>query len=201
MPTKEVKGFYGPDGNKSQIIVLDIETAGFSLSDPILEVGMCLLDLESGDIDIVFDAPVMEIKCFTEKCKKAWIFSHSDLSYDKVCEAFGLDFYRPAIEFWFDKFPVAAYNAPFDFRFLKDRKFFFEGLPDPMRLSTPILKLPKKGGGFKWPKVEEAWKYYCPDVKYTELHRGADDAVHEAKIILEMYNRDEFVIPEAIMKL
>ncbi len=66
----------------------------------------------------------------------------------------------------------------------------------PMQLSTPILQLPptRQGTSHKWPKVEEAWAYFFPDQPYIELHRGADDARHEALIVWELYKRDVFKV-------
>ncbi len=64
-----------------------------------------------------------------------------------------------------------------------------------MKLSTPICKLPPvRYGSYKWPKVEEAWSEFFPDEDYVELHRGADDALHEARIIHELYCRGVFAL-------
>ncbi len=58
-----------------------------------------------------------------------------------------------------------------------------------MLVSTPICKCPNKNGrgGYKWPKVEEAYKHFFPESEYVELHRGADDAFHEADIVYELH--------------
>ena len=63
-----------------------------------------------------------------------------------------------------------------------------------MVIATDILKmpLPKSEKSYKWPKVEEAWKYYFPEKKYIEKHRAYDDAVHEAQIVFKMYKRNEW---------
>jgi DNA polymerase-3 subunit epsilon len=44
----------------------------------------------------------------------------------------------------------------------------------------------------KWPKVEEAWEYFFPDIKYIEAHRALDDAQHEALIAHELYKLGKF---------
>ena len=66
-----------------------------------------------------------------------------------------------------------------------------------MRLLTPYTKLPKKGRGYgyKWPKVQEAWDYLFGKTDYVEQHRGADDAMHEAKIVHEMIKREWLKVP------
>ncbi len=59
-----------------------------------------------------------------------------------------------------------------------------------MKLSTPIIKLPNKYGynSYKWPSVEEAYKFYLKK-EIKEDHRGASDALYEADIVLEMFKR------------
>lgn len=178
-----------------RIIVLDIETTGFSMNnDYIVEIGMCTLNLDNGKVKTIFDELIRE-KCFNDNCREAWIFNNSNLTYDEVCNGLPMSFCHGIIQLWLSKFPATAFNAPFDFNFLEHRGFKFKLLPDPMRILTPIMKLPRRGGGLKYPKVEEAWKYYFPDVEYIEEHRGADDAYHEAQIVYEMFKRGEFEIP------
>jgi DNA polymerase-3 subunit epsilon len=65
-----------------------------------------------------------------------------------------------------------------------------------MLLLTEIMKLPKNNGysGYKWPSVEEAFKYFFPDTQYVEKHRGADDSKHEAMIVYELYKMKIFTI-------
>ncbi len=61
-----------------------------------------------------------------------------------------------------------------------------------MKISTPLVKARNTRGGIKWPKVEEAWKHFFPDIEYTEQHRGADDALHEARIIYELIRQGTY---------
>ncbi len=90
-----------------------------------------------------------------------------------------------------DQYPLGctAFNKSFDFGFLKDRGVQINELPCPMLLATYICQLPNKNGydNFKWPSVEEAWQHFFPAVQYDELHRGADDAKHEALIVYELF--------------
>ena len=59
-----------------------------------------------------------------------------------------------------------------------------------MLVSTPVLKLPGRHGNYKWPKVQEACYYFFPHRSdYIEAHRAYDDAVHEAEIVYELYQR------------
>ena len=92
---------------------------------------------------------------------------------------------------------LLKYNNNFDFSFLESRGIEFpKKLPDPMKLLTDIMKLPNNNGynNYKWPSVEEAYKYLFPESNYIEKHRGADDAKHEAEIIYKLYEMGIFKI-------
>jgi DNA polymerase III epsilon subunit-like protein len=98
---------------------------------------------------------------------------------------------KPKIQEVIDSFEngVTAYNNAFDFGFLESRGFNFpKKLGCPMLLSTNICKIPhSRGSGFKWPNVEEAYKFFTGKTDFIEKHRGADDALHEAEIIHHLY--------------
>ena len=183
----------------SKILVADIETTGFqNQGGSIVEVGIVELDLETGATEIIFDSlcreSILDERHFQEPM--GWIFRNSTLTVDEVLDAPRFDQLLPRIQQIFDAYPAGAtaYNRSFDFDFLKSRgvKFGVE-LQCPMKLSTPICQMmPFRYGSYKWPKVEEAWSEFFPDDEYVELHRGADDALHEAKIVYELYRRGVF---------
>lgn len=186
---------------KEEILVVDIETTGFmSQQGSIVEVGMVALNLSTGNFKVVFDSVCRE-KILTERHRKepmGWIFKNSTLTIEEVRQAPELDDLLPRLQTLVNDYPLGAtaYNRNFDFDFLESRGLCFsKKLSCPMLLSTPICKLPpryKKYGDYKWPTVEEAWRHFSPDVPYTELHRGADDAAHEARIVFELYKLGVF---------
>ncbi len=184
-----------------KILVIDIETTGFlQEGGAIVEVGMVSLDLDSGLVEVVFDSVCRE-SILTAKHREeplGWIFRNSSLTVEEVREARDLREMLPELQGIVDGFLLGAtaYNRNFDFQFLENRGLVFgEKLPCPMELSTPICKLPGKFRDYKWPKVEEAWLHFFPDRPYTELHRGADDARHEAMIVWELYKLGVFKVP------
>ena len=66
-----------------------------------------------------------------------------------------------------------------------------------MKLSTNICQIPgRRNNSYKWPSVEEAFKFFFPKIEYKEKHRGLDDAKHEAMIVYELFKRGEFNIDE-----
>lgn len=188
---------------KKEILILDIETTGFlQQGGAIVEIGIVSLDLNTGKIEEVFDSLLRE-DIFTRKHTEkpyGWIFDNSNLTPEDVMEALPADEVFEMVQDVLDSYPLGctAFNKKFDFSFLQDRGLKITELPCPMLLSTDVCKLLKKGhgGGYKWPKVEEAFKYFYPDVDYTEAHRGLDDARHEAMIVYALYERGIFKVKE-----
>ena len=62
-----------------------------------------------------------------------------------------------------------------------------------MKIATDVCKIPSMSG-YKWPNVQEAYDFFFGKTDYTELHRGADDAFHEADIVYELYKMEKFTI-------
>ncbi len=181
----------------SKILVLDIETTGFlNQGAKIVELGMVELDLSNGNITPLFDSLINE-PGFDHRHAEypfGWIFQNSDLTIEEVHAAPSLESLRTEIQELLDQYPATAYNKAFDFDFLRDRGFSIQELDCPMKLATPICKLPHFNGrsGYKWPKVEEAWEYFFGNTGYVEAHRGLDDAKHEAEIVFALYKLGKF---------
>jgi DNA polymerase-3 subunit epsilon len=181
-----------------KIIVVDIETTGFlNQGGKIVEIGIVKLDLNTGDTKPLYNSLIKESgldKSHTQG-KMGWIFKNSDLRFEDLENAPTLENQQELIQTLFNLYQATAYNKAFDFGFLKDRGFLINELPCPMHLATPILKI-NSGfgkGNYKWPSVEEAWKYFFRDISYIEAHRALDDAEHEAKIIFELYKLGLFI--------
>lgn len=185
------------------ILIVDIETTGFSNNDFIIEVGIVTLDIVSGKILPLLDVLTWEKGITREIIDNSWIANNSTITSDAIYNN-GIQFQKliPTIQNLINMFPlgITAFNNVFDFRFLENRGLCLNTKLDcPMKVATDIIKLPhQKRAGFKYPNVEEAYNYYFPEKPYKELHRGLDDAIHEAKIIYEMIKRGEFVVPRLI---
>jgi DNA polymerase III epsilon subunit-like protein len=177
-----------------KILIIDIETTGFShTKNSIIEIGIVSLDLDTGDIRVLFDHILHEEKTTPEEVEKSWVIENSGITALMIHHSPKLSHFKEHIQSIIEMYPLGstAYNNQFDFGFLEDRGFKFPvKLPCPMKLSTDICKIPAKYGksGYKWPSCEEAYKHFFPDEDYVEQHRGADDAVHEAKIVKELYD-------------
>ncbi len=184
-----------------EIAVVDIETSGFqNQGGLIVEIGIVSLDLDTGNITNEFDSIVKEDDFSIKHSQNpfGWVFQNSDLKYEDVVSANSLIEMLPSIQKIFDKFPIGAtaFNKQFDFGFLQSRGLKIRELPCIMLSATDVVDLPPNPGFYtpKWPKVEEAWEYFFPNIDYIEAHRALDDARHEALIAYELYKLGKFEI-------
>ncbi len=184
--------------NFNRVAILDIETTGLDpLKNLIIEIGIIELNLKTGETKILFDSFVRE-SLFGEKHRDSWIFGNSDIKFEDIVNApFFDDTIKEKLSEIFNQYRVTAFNKSFDLGFLKARGINIpKELPCIMLTATGICKIlfPNGGSGYKWPKCQEAWDFFFPNSDYTEKHRATDDAIHEAKILLELYRRGKFHI-------
>lgn len=185
-----------------KILVLDIETTGFlNNNGKIVEIGIVELDLSNGNVKTLFDKVMHERPITREEVENSWIVKNSSLTVEEIQNSKQLVEYKPEIQEILNQYTdgCTAFNNTFDFGFLDSRGFYFpKKLACPMRISTNICKLPHRNGGrgYKWPTVEEAYKFFFGGMaeEYVELHRGADDAAHEAQIVYELFLRGIFKV-------
>jgi DNA polymerase III epsilon subunit-like protein len=182
-----------------KIAVIDLETTGTSPeTGTIVEVGCCLLDLETRFITKLLDTVVkekqLETKFEASSLKKCWVFQHTGLTVSQVRNGPSWASVKPKIQIILNKFPTAAYNSEFDFNFLKSRDLtILHPLPCPMYASAPVLEIPSKEGiyEYKLPSLQEVWNFFFPANRdYTQLHRAYDDAYREALIIYKLYQKN-----------
>ena len=180
-----------------KILIIDIETTGFMPEGKIVEIGAVSLDVETGDITEVFSELCKPEGITVGEVMGSWIIQNgyinpSELKLARPLKSVCADF-QAAIDGqeWVG---ATAFNRAFDFPFLEREGIRLpEKLGCPMLLSTDVCKLPSKNGkaGYKWPKVEEAWSFLV-GTPYTELHRGCDDAKHEAVIVWKLIGMGVF---------
>lgn len=182
-----------------KILIIDIETTGFlKQGGKIVEIGIVELDLSNGNKKILFDEITHEKGITKEEVENSWIVKNSTLTVDLVRLSKPIHKLKDQIQEIINRYDLGAtaFNNAFDFDFLESRGFVFPTKLDcPMKLSTDICMLPSPRGGYKWPKVQEAYDFFFGKTEYIETHRGADDAFHEADIVFELFNRGVFKIP------
>lgn len=182
----------------NKILIVDIETTGFlNNGGKIVEVGFVELDVNSGEKNIIFDYVCHEKGITADEIDNSWIVKNSTLSINQIRYSVEFSVIKSIIQCIINKYPLGctAYNNAFDFGFLESRGIIFpKKLPCPMKLSTDICQIPSPRGGYKWPSVEEAYKFFFPQINFIEKHRGADDAFHEADIVYELIKRKVFTL-------
>lgn len=180
-----------------RIAVLDLETTGFVPSDCIVEIGVCEIDLETGQTTRLLDMPVREHQFQKSTHRHSWVFSHSTLKFWDVLNATPWKNAKKELEWILRHYPITAFNKAFDFAFLKQRDLVpLRELPCPMIRAAEVLKIPGPYGQYKWPTLEEAWEHYFPGLDYIEQHRAFDDALHEALLIRAMHVAGDYAIEE-----
>ncbi len=181
------------DERSHKIAVLDIETTGLKPDNGlIVEIGIVELDLKTGATKILFESIIKEAG-FESSSKNSWIFNNSDLNYEEVIHAPDLVELKEKVQEILNRYHLTAYNKPFDFSFLESRGFLIKKqLPDIMEAAKNVCKIVKFNGEYKNPNFQEAWEYFFPESNYIEKHRAVDDALHEAIVLYEMYQKGNF---------
>lgn len=180
--------------------VIDLETTGFlNQKGLIVELGIVSLNLNTGEIKTEFESLIKEPGFNTAHAQPpyGWIFENSSLRYEDVEKASSMKSLFAEIQATLSGFSgVTAYNTAFDFPFLRARSFTFTALPCPMIAATPLVNLPPAGNRDepKWPSVQETWDFLFGNTGYVESHRALDDAIHEAKIIYELFKRGVYTL-------
>jgi len=148
----------------------------------------------TGATKILFDSLVKELP-FGDIHRNAWIFNNSDLTFEAIEDAPNLNHVKNQIQEILDHYSMTAYNNSFDFRFMELRGFVIKkDIPDIMTVAKEACKIMHSKGGYKNPNMQEAWDKIFPNTNYRVNHRAVDDAIHEAKILFEMYKRGDYKV-------
>ena len=117
------------------------------------------------------------------------------MKFEDINNAPHLNHLKCEIQEILNRYSLTAYNTSFDFGFMESRGFIIKkDIPDIMASAKEACKIMYPKGGYKNPKMQEAWDNIFPNTNYTEKHRAVDDAIHEAKILFEMYKRGDYKI-------
>ena len=174
---------------KSKFLVIDIETTAFTpQTGVIVEIGITLVDVLEKKVEIIFD----EIVHHSQVDEHAWIFQNTDLTPEMIYSAKrSISEIITELQPLFDTYIVTAYNQQFDFSFLRYTGATFPYVGhDPMKVATPILRLPGRNRSHKWPKVQECLDYWA--MNDIEPHRAGEDSFLEAKICLKLHELGKF---------
>lgn len=177
-----------------EILVVDIETANIDTKQNnwdienciICEIGIAKLNLDSGEINPIFDQICREDN---SPDPASWVFKTTSLTCEMIAESTHFEELKDKLQDILNSKPVTSWGHDFDLARLEcssrclaiPTKFW-----DPEHTLTDFLKIPFDSGyGYKWPKVTEAFEYFYPNKKWQQNHRGIDDATIEADIIFQ----------------
>jgi len=119
------------------------------------------------------------------------------LKFEAIEDAPSLNHVKNQIQEIFNHYSMTAYNNSFDFGFMESRGFVIKkDIPDIMTVAKEVCKIMRSKGGYKNPNMQEAWDKFFPNKNYRKNHRAVDDAIHEAKILFEMYKRGDYKIKQ-----
>jgi len=181
-----------------KILIIDIETTGFlNQGGKISEIGIVELNLKNGNKKILFDK-VINPNLDGEHLAKTWIVTNGYMTVDEIQKGVEFKEVKAKIQGLINQYPdgATAFNRKFDFDFLESYGIrFVKKLPCPMERCINIVKLPptermkmyRPDIQYKTPNCEEAYNFFHKGADFTEKHRGADDAWHEADIVYELY--------------
>jgi len=171
-----------------EIVIVDIETTGFYNSDAIVEIAVALVDTKTKQSYLIFDNVVKDKKFSPAKHSNSWIFKNATLTLDDVMRAKPLEDYLDELQKIFDKYPMTAYNKPFDLRFLRACGLKINDIDCLMKKATQYSNYADKNGRVKKPSVEEIYnQFFVIDGQvYIEKHRAGADVMDEARILLHM---------------
>ena len=173
--------------DRSKILVVDLETTSLKPHEgDIIEIGIVSLD-NTGVVESVFETVVRPNRPVAQ-WRDCWAIANTSLTEEVVIGGLSLETIRLTLQSVLNLQPVTAFNRNFDVGFLKHNKFTIHQTIDcPMLITTDILKIPGRRGGYKWPKFQEAWNHFFPEcTDYREQHRALDDATHEAQLIWKL---------------
>ena len=167
----------------NKILVVDLETTDLKPSKgDIIEIGAVLLSAD-GTIEKAVDVVVRPTRS-VEAWQNCWTLKNTDLTVEAVLASKPLVKVRDSLQVLLWHYPVTSYNRDFDTGYLKYNGFKARWCSAcPMLIASEVMKLPGNYNNYKWPKLQEAWKYFFPGVVYKIHHRALDDAWCTAQII------------------
>ena len=184
----------------TEVFVLDTETTGLGggPNDLVVDIGIVLADLESGEIEEVFASKVGYPKQMIRN-EYAWVFTHTDLTVRDVVNAPGAYRVIERVKEILCGELVTSYNTEFDFdRFLYRDPWGMQGIfAECNCIMTSVWKaFPEMGHNGYFPKLQTAYSALCPDdpagIGGIQRHRALSDANVAANVMCALYRMGKY---------
>jgi DNA polymerase-3 subunit epsilon len=184
----------------TEVFVVDTETTGLGGApyDLVVDIGISKVDLETFKVSEVYSAVVGYPLDVIDT--NAWIFSHSDLTVEDVLAGVPFLDVKLAVYDILRGQTVTSFNTGFDLdKFLYaypwDLSGCFSEAPCIMKASMDVCRIPSAWGGYKWPKLQEAYDFLYPDIPLgDQSHRALSDAVMAGFVLLGLYMQGDYVL-------
>lgn len=191
------------------IYVIDTETTGLSgyPDDLVIEIGIAAVDTCLCTVEPAFESLVgYDTESWDDSKKESWIFSHSSLRLKDIENGPKLKDVVNQVRYILAGQNVTSYNIPFDFRKFLDRKpwelkkFHCVKMPDIMEAAADYFKEPSPFGGYRWPRLERAYRVLCKDdpagIDNKQEHRALSDAIAAGYVLLALHKAGTYKIEE-----
>lgn len=166
-----------------RVAVLDTETTGLTAAARVAELGVVVVDLDSGEVVREAECLVRQVLCGSEHERRALELSR--LSPEDVAGAWPVDQVRP---WWRARFDGAdewtAYNAAFDRRMLER-----DDLLPPAREGECLLTAAWRARGKARPSLAVACEWAGVEGPGSEAHGALADAHAAARLLLVLVRR------------
>ena len=192
-----------------KFILIDTETTGLCgyPDDLVLDIGSVVVDLKKRTVEPFFYSVLgYDVGSWPKRLKDSWIFTHSDLTVQEIEDA---PYWSGVVQDFVSKLhdsqlPITSYNEAYDFtKFLDNEPWFlrdYPRLPCVMLAATDFMEIPSPYGGYKWPKLEEAYHALCPGdpagISSGQDHRALSDAVAAGHIAIELHKLGFYLNPD-----
>lgn len=167
------------------LFVLDLETTGTDyLFDRVLEITIYKLSMVNYQFEKVYDT-ILYHDINQEVIKNGWPVKQGFITLDEIAKGRNPVLVKEEIQKLLQGQVVTSYNTDFDMTFLRKRLELTNFIVPYclMKKSTPLVRIPGYYDEFKWPKLQEAYKYFYGDLK-EERHRSDYDTELAVKIAI-----------------
>lgn len=173
-----------------KILVVDLETTSTNPQRAhILEVGLALVDLATRLIEPLIDTLVCP-ECDEAEWIDCWFMANSKLDPELIRQAPKFASIKEGLQEHLLALPVTAFNRGYDVSVLVRHQIQVpRRAPCLMLACKDVLCLPGFYGDYKYPKMSEAWGHFFPGEPFQDSHRAGQDAIHGARLAVELYRR------------
>ncbi len=195
---------------KKPIYVIDLETTGLEgyPYDVIVEVGVYRIS-RTLKVRHIYNTLIGHPVSKQELIDNSWWSKQSGVKFEDMHDSPSMEIVWRKLYSYIGDYPVVSWNTPYDFGMFLNRmsidytlKQIWKELPDPMRISAPIVRANWNNyyQSWKWPTLKEASEYYDVylDPAGYDFHRADYDTHITALTIAEMIRRGDYRPKEVI---